>query len=95
MRYSRERQESLVKQIVAALKAEDELVWEDDPETVRRRLNRLLGDCDKARDHLERRAEEKVASLKRRVPQGSAEWEILVRKHLGEEFDAIDRYPGV
>jgi len=95
MPYSRERQESLARRIVAALKEDEGVIWEDDPETVRRRLNQLFAAADKAHAALEQKAEAKVAQLKRNVPPGSAEWDVLVRKNLLEEYDVIDHYAGL
>ena len=89
---SRERQEAIVKKIVADLKTADDVTFEEDPETVRRRLNRVLAESEKAHTGLVTEAERKVGQLKRRVPEGSAEWDLLIRKYLDEEYQRIDRY---
>ncbi len=92
MLYSKERQAALAHKIIAALKADNSVEWEEDPVTVRRAVVRLLAECEKAEQSLRQDAEQKVTQLKRNVPEGSQEFEILVRKHIQEAFDKLERF---
>jgi hypothetical protein len=92
MYYSRERQGRLAELVVAALGREKGLLFEEDPISTRRFLVRLLAECGKADDALRLEAEKKVAALRRRVPEGSAEWEVLVRNNMSAEHDRLQRY---
>lgn len=92
MIWSKERQGSLAARIVERLRAEDGVLFEEDPSAVRRAVVRLLAECDAADDRLRQEAERKVTSMKRNVPAGSGEWEVLVRQHLGTEYDRLERF---
>ena len=92
MIWSKERQGSLAARIVERLRAEDGVLFEEDPAAVRRAVVRLLADCDAADERLRAEAERKVTSMKRNVPPGSGEWEVLVRQHLGTEYERLERF---
>jgi len=92
MFYSRERQGTLAVKLIEGMKKDDRVVWEEDPQTVRRAVTRLLSECEKAEEQLRLQAEQKVSQLKRNVPAGSGEWEILVRRYLDAEYERLERF---
>lgn len=92
MIWSRERQGALAEKIIAALKADERIDWEEDSLSTRRFVVRLLAECDRADEQLRKDAETKVSGLKRNVPPGSQEWEILVRNHMATEYERLERF---
>jgi len=42
-------------------------------------------------DALDAKVRRKIASLSRRVPEGSAEWDVLYRQYFGEEKRKLGR----
>lgn len=61
---------------LAALPEEEQALRE-----IKRRLTAVLGEDDV----IDRLVRDKIASLKRGVPVGTSEWEILYRKYYEEE----------
>ena len=92
MIWSRERQGALAEKIVAALQKDPRVDWEEDPLPTRRFVVRLLAECDKADEQVRKDSEAKVTNLKRNVPAGSQEWEVLVRNHMGTEYERLERF---
>ena len=51
----------------------------------------MLADFLQIDDALDARVRRKIESLSRRVPEGSAEWNILYRQYLDEEKQKLGR----
>ncbi len=52
-------------------------------------LKRLLTQEDELSAHIDSLVRQKIASLKRRVPPGSREWDLLYRQYFEEELRKI------
>lgn len=63
----------------------DDLVDYSDEDLAFRVAKKALVEFVKEDAEIDRRAKEKVASLKRNVIEGSPEWEILYKKYYEEE----------
>jgi len=64
----------------------DDLVEYDDEEKVVAEVKRIMMDFFSAEDKIDQYVRDKIRSLKRDVPQGSSEYEILFRKYYEEEL---------
>ena len=85
MRLSREKILRLSHLILGYIESDDGVDYFDDPQVVRQQVVRIIeGEmrADEAIDGLVRR---KIESLKRGVPEGSSEWDVLYRKYYEEE----------
>lgn len=75
---------------IADLLADDELVeFSAGRNEIRLSVKRIFTGILKADDELERKAAEKVRSLKRGVAEGGPEWDILVYRYYEEEIDKL------
>jgi uncharacterized protein len=92
MVYSKERQGALAGKLLSALEKADGLAFEEPSAAVRRLLVRILAECEKAEADLRKEAERKVGTMKRNVPPGSAEWDLLIRKELMSELDRMEKF---
>ncbi len=54
-------------------------------------IKAVLADFLQVDDALDARVRRKIESLSRRVPEGSAEWNILYRQYLDEEKKKLGR----
>jgi len=64
---------------------EDDLVDYSDDDQALRAAKRAILEFVKDEEELDKRAREKVASLKRGVMEGTPEWDILYKKYYEEE----------
>jgi hypothetical protein len=90
-RASEGRLSHLAHLALAALKKGDEV---EDLRTDRLVLNEIkaaLTDFFNVDDALDAKVRRKIASLSRRVPEGSSEWDVLYRQYLEEEKRKIGR----
>lgn len=81
---SEDRQSHLAHMITDAV-WEDDLVDFTDDEIAMRIARKAVAEFVKEDEEIDRRAREKVASLKRGVVEGSPEWDVLYRKYYEEE----------
>lgn len=64
---------------------DDDLVDFTDDEMAVRLAKKAIVEFVKEDEEIDRRAREKVASLKRNVLEGTPEWDVLYRKYYEEE----------
>lgn len=84
IRYSEGRLSHLAHQILAVLRREG-LAAVDNERLALQAVKRAL-DADRDREgKLDEIVRRKIASLSRKVPQGSHEWDILYRRYMEEE----------
>ena len=91
MRLSHERCVHLSHLFVNALEDEDSVDFLLDPNDVRLRVLQILEGELVKEDELEESIRRKIATQKRDLPEGSAEWDLLFRKYYDEELKKVKR----
>jgi len=91
VRLSHERCVHLSHLFVNALEDEDSVEFLLDPNDIRLRVLQILEAELLKEDELEESIRRKIASHKRDVPEGSAEWDLLFRKYYDEEMKKVKR----
>jgi hypothetical protein len=86
MRLSEDRI-SHISHIIADGIWKDDLVDYKDDHKVLQEIKRVITDYFRVEDDADERARQKIRSLKRYVPEGSKEWDILYRQYFQEETD--------
>lgn len=81
---SEDRQSHLAHKMTDAV-YDDDLVDFTDDEMAVRLAKRAIVEFVKEDEEIDRRAREKVASLKRNVLEGTPEWDVMYRKYYEEE----------
>lgn len=81
---SEDRQTHLAHVITDAI-WDDDLVDFTDDEMALRLAKKAIAEFVKEDEEIDRKAREKVTSLKRGVVEGSPEWDILYKKYYEEE----------
>lgn len=81
---SEDRQSHLAHVITDAV-YDDDLVDFSDDEMALRFAKKAIAEFVKEDEEIDRKAREKVTSLKRGVVEGSPEWDVLYKKYYEEE----------
>ena len=86
MRLSREKINLLSHQIADKLASIDAVEFIEDRNTIRLAVFDIINKWLKKEDLIDLEARRKIESQTRKIPEGSAEWEILYRKYYEEEL---------
>jgi uncharacterized protein len=89
MRLNREKINVLSHQIAEKLAETDEIEFLEDRNTVRLAVFDIMTKWLKKEEAVDLAARKKVDSQQRKIPEGSAEWEILYRKYYEEALGDI------
>ena len=89
MRLSREKINLLSHHVAERLAAIDAVEFIEDRNTIRLAVFDILTKWLKKEEMVDAAARKKIESQQRKIPEGSAEWEILYRKYYEEELRAI------
>ena len=89
MRINREKTNVLSHQITEKLAATDEIEFLEDRNTIRLAVFDIITKWLKKEETVDQAARKKVDSQQRKIPEGSAEWEILYRKYYEEALSDI------
>ena len=89
MRLSREKINLLSHHVAERLASIDALDFIEDRNTIRLAVVDILTKWLKKEELVDAAARRKVDSQQRKIPEGSAEWEILYRKYYEEELRSL------
>ncbi len=93
MKLSHEKIIQLSHRVISAIEALDEVEIFDEPNAIRQGAVRILTDLINQEDKLEQSARQRIATHKRTIPEGGAEWELLFRKYYSEELQKLGITP--
>ena len=91
LKLSKNRVNFLTKLIVDYIQTSDDVDYSGDIGNIRFKIYHLILDELKLFEDIEIRAQEKIVSQKKNIPEGSREWEILFRKYSNEELVKLGR----
>jgi hypothetical protein len=86
MRLSREKTVRLSHVVTKVLVESDDVEFIEDRDTIRQEVFQVLQALLREEEKLDAEARKKIASQKKDIPEGSAEWDILYRKYYAEEL---------
>ncbi len=90
-RASEGRISALAHLILTAIKKGDEVADVRADRLVLTEIKGALADFFNVDDAIDAKVRRKIASLSRRVPEGSGEWDVLYRQYLEEEKRKLGR----
>jgi uncharacterized protein len=85
VRLSREKILRLSHLVLHYIESDEGVDYFDEPQQVRQQVVRIIEGEMRADEAIDATVRRKIESLKRGVPEGSAEWEVLYRKYYEEE----------
>ena len=86
MRLTRDKINLLSHHVAEKLAGIDEIDFIEDRNTIRLAVFDILTKWLKKEEEVDASARRKIESQQRKIPEGSAEWEILYRKYYEEEL---------
>jgi len=89
VRLSREKINLLSHHVAEKLAAIDAVEFIEDRNTIRLAVVEILTKWLKKEETIDAAARKKIESQQRKIPEGSADWEILYRKYYEEELRAL------
>jgi len=89
VRLSREKINLLSHHVAEKLAAIDAVEFIEDRNTIRLAVVEILTKWLKKEETIDAAARKKIESQQRKIPEGSAEWEILYRKYYEEELRGL------
>ncbi len=89
MKLSRDKITDLSHQIVAALKKQRDVRVKKDPNEVRLEVVRGFTEILQLEDKVDREARKKVQTIKRDIPEGGEEWDVLHKRFYAEEMKRL------
>jgi hypothetical protein len=89
MKLSRDKVIDISHKIVSALRKARQVRLKKPPNEVRLELVRLMTEILQAEEKVDRAARDKIRSQKREVPEGSEEWDLLLRRYYAEELKKL------
>jgi hypothetical protein len=89
VRLSRDKINLLSHHVAERLAAIDAVDFIEDRNTIRLAVLDILTKWLRKEETIDTAARKKIESQQRKIPEGSAEWEILYRKYYEEELRAL------
>jgi uncharacterized protein len=90
MKLSRDKVTDISHKLVEMLRKDRDLRLKDrDTNNVRLEIVRFLTELLQAEDRVDRAARQKIRSQKREIPEGSEEWDLLLRRYYSEELKKL------
>jgi hypothetical protein len=89
VRLTREKINALAYQVTERLATSDEIEFLEDRNTIRLAVFDIVTKWLKKEETVDIAARKKIESQQKKIPEGSAEWEILYRKYYEEALNDI------
>jgi uncharacterized protein len=89
MRLSRDKVSRLSKSVFESLKEFEQLIFVEDPQTIRLEIRNTLEHLLDQEENLDKAARQKIESQKRIILEGTPEWDILYRKYYADEVKKL------
>ena len=89
MRLTHDKVNRLTKSVFDSLREYDQLVFVEDPQTIRQEICAALERLLNEEESLDKAARQKIESQKRTIVEGTQEWDILYRKYYADEVKKL------
>lgn len=89
MRLSREKINRLSHLVTEELVKLDDVEFIEDRNTIRLEIVKIINEELKKEEAIDKEAKRKIESMKKSIPEGSLEWEILYKKYYTEEVKKL------
>jgi uncharacterized protein len=93
LRLSREKVTRISHQVAEALRVDPEVILKTDLNEIRLEVMKLINARLKVDELLDQKVRERIASFKRKIPEGGQEWQVLYRRYYEEELNVLGKAP--
>jgi uncharacterized protein len=89
MKLSRDKIIDMSHKVITALRKARQVRLKKPPNEVRLELVRLITQQLQTEERVDRAARDKIRSQKREIPEGSEEWDLMLRRYYAEELKKL------
>lgn len=89
MKLSRDKINDISHKLVTSLRPSRAVRLKKPPNEIRLELVRTITELLQAEDKVDRAARQKIRSQKREIPEGSEEWDLLMKRYYAEELKKL------
>jgi hypothetical protein len=89
MKLSRDKVNDLSHKLVAMMRTKREFRVKGDVNGVRLEILKAMTEILSVEDKADKAARQKIRSIKRDIPEGAEEWDLLHRRYYGEELKKL------
>lgn len=93
LRLSREKVTRLSHQTAEAMRVDPDVILKTDLNEIRLEVVRVIQNRLKIDEALDQKVRERIASFRRKIPEGGQEWQVLYRKYYEEELNVLGKIP--
>jgi hypothetical protein len=93
LRLSREKVTRISHQVAEALRVDPEVILKTDLNEIRLEVMKLINARLKVDEVLDQKVRDRIASFKRKIPEGGQEWQVLYRRYYEEELNVLGKAP--
>lgn len=93
LRLTRDKVTRISHQVAEALRTDPDVILKTDLNEIRLDVIRVINNRLKIDELLDTKVRERIASFKRKIPEGGQEWLVLYRKYYEEELNSLGKIP--
>jgi hypothetical protein len=93
LRLSREKITRISHQVAEAVRVDPDVILKTDLNEIRLEVMKLINSRLKVDEMLDTKVRERIASFKRKIPEGGQEWQVLYRRYYEEELNVLGKTP--
>jgi len=93
LRLSREKITRISHQVAEAIRIDPDVILKTDLNEIRLEVMKLINSRLKVDEMLDTKVRERIASFKRKIPEGGQEWQVLYRRYYEEELNVLGKTP--
>lgn len=93
LRLTREKVTRISHQVAEALRVDPEVILKTDLNEIRLEVMKLINARLKVDEALDQKVRDRIASFKRKIPEGGQEWSVLYRRYYEEELNVLGKVP--
>jgi len=93
LRLSREKITRISHQVAEAMRVDPDVILKTDLNEIRLEVMKLINSRLKVDEMLDTKVRDRIASFKRKIPEGGQEWQVLYRRYYEEELNVLGKIP--
>lgn len=93
LRLTRDKVTRISHMVAEALRLDADLILKTDLNEIRLEAVKIINNRLKIDEALDLKVRDRIASFKRKIPEGGQEWQVLYRKYYEEEMNTLGKIP--
>jgi hypothetical protein len=93
LRLSRDKVTRISHLVAEAIRVDPDLILKTDLNEIRLDVVKVINNRLRIDEALDGKVRDRIASFKRKIPEGGQEWQVLYRKYYEEEMNTLGKIP--